>query len=156
MPMDPATTVDNSWLLWKYMLGFLGYTVVLIAFLAAVVYSVKRNPKLLKLLSGGRMSLGATKSAATANLSLEESLNLEPDKALHVIRFQRERFLLCSAGGQIQLLTGLPALTDEELVESMEEEESASFFDHVRRVIPKLHYAEEVAARHVDLPRPRH
>lgn len=116
----------SSSLLWHYMASFMGYTLLVACLIIGGAVALKRNPRLLAMVQpylnannatpakpliarlvegfkGGYVTVGPT--GKTAQLKVEEALNLEPGKTLFVVSHGNQRFLLASCPTQTNLIS---------------------------------------------------
>jgi hypothetical protein len=104
----PTSAETNSTiLLWKY-LGTVGsWTFLVIALLLWMYWQLKKNPTFLNRL---KSLLGAPVSVAAAvedsrSLVVEETIQLDADKLLHLVRCEGEKFLMSNGPDGLKLLT---------------------------------------------------
>jgi hypothetical protein len=101
--LAPAAASSSS-LLWHY-LGTIGsYTALVVVGLLLLAMWLKKRPQLLEALKGlaglkqWLYGGSATPEAPAAGLTVLEHLQLEADKALYVVAYHNQRFLISSGG----------------------------------------------------------
>jgi hypothetical protein len=104
LPLIPET--NSTVLLWKY-LGTVGsWTLLVIAALLWLYWQLKKNPAFLNRL---KSMLGASVTAIDPHegrsLVVEETIQLDADKLLHLVRCEGEKFLMSNGPDGLKLLT---------------------------------------------------
>ena len=104
--LPPIPEANSTVLLWKY-LGTVGsWTLLVIAALSWMYWQLKKNPTFLNRLKG---MVGASvldvNQAESKSLVVEETIQLDADKLLHLVRCEGEKFLMSNGPDGLKLLT---------------------------------------------------
>jgi hypothetical protein len=104
--LPPVPEANSTVLLWKY-LGTVGsWTLLVIAALLWMYWQLKKNPVFLNRIKG---MLGAPVTAIDPHegrsLVVEETIQLDADKLLHLVRCEGEKFLMSNGPDGLKLLT---------------------------------------------------
>ena len=108
--MDSFSTMaapNSTMLFWQY-LGTVGsYTLVVIVGLLWVFWQLKKNPAFLARLKGmlGVPVAVAPPAEPSQSLVIEETIQLDADKLLHLVRCEGEKFLMSNGPDGLKLLT---------------------------------------------------
>jgi Flagellar biosynthesis protein, FliO len=97
----------SSNLLWHTFSSLLSFVLVGSLILVGGAWALKRNPKLMALLNLRWNKASASPDIALTQLAIEESLPLEPQKTLYVVRYGHERFLIAAGMAETHFLTRL-------------------------------------------------
>ncbi len=98
---------NSTMLFWQY-LGTVGsYTLVVIVGLLWVFWQLKKNPAFLARLKGmlGVPVAVASPAEPSQSLVIEETIQLDADKLLHLVRCEGEKFLMSNGPDGLKLLT---------------------------------------------------
>jgi hypothetical protein len=101
-----ATEPNSTVLLWQY-LGTVGsYTLLVIVGLLWVYWQLKKNPAFLaKLKAMLGVSGGGVQPTESRSLVIEETIQLDADKLIHLVRCEGEKFLMSNGPDGLKLLT---------------------------------------------------
>ena len=104
--LPPVPEANSTVLLWKY-LGTVGsWTLLVIAALLWMYWQLKKNPAFLNRI---KSILGAPVNPAACqesrSLVVEETIQLDADKLLHLVRCEGEKFLMSNGSDGLKLLT---------------------------------------------------
>ena len=128
---------ETGGVLWQYLGAFVGYSTVIILLLLGLLYSIKRRPDWFRFLG-----VNSAPPVDEAHLSIEETLSLDPQKSIHILRCGHERFLISTGPNETQFLTKLEENStadsegnDEELNPSKPYKRTA-FIDKLEALIP--------------------
>lgn len=120
--MATLPEANSTVLLWKY-LGTVGsWTLLVIAALLWMYWQLKKNPVFLNRL---KSMLGAPTSLAeqaeSRSLVVEETIQLDADKLLHLVRCEGEKFLMSNGPDGLKLLTKVASW--QEALQAIQQEE---------------------------------
>jgi hypothetical protein len=104
--LPPVPEANNTVLLWQYLGTVSGWTLVVIVALLWVYWQLKKNPAFLNKL---KAMLGVPVSHMgqheSRSLVVEETIQLDADKLLHLVRCEGEKFLMSNGPDGLKLLT---------------------------------------------------
>lgn len=103
---------QSSSLLWNYFSAFFGYTSVVVFVLLGLTWLIKKHPERLGVLLNRVPMLRGTgfivpPAMPQHRLVVEESLALEPQKTLYVVRYEGQRYLVATGMAETTFLTRL-------------------------------------------------
>ena len=90
--------------MWGYLGSFIFYTLLVIGFLYAVYFYLKKNPGILTF---SKTFVHSKTESNPLALVIESRIALEPRKTVYVLRSGEERFLVSTAGEHTHLLSKL-------------------------------------------------
>lgn len=137
---------NSTLLMWQYLGMTLSYTMLVLGGLVAVLVAVKKNPKWVTWLKRFGVPV-AIAPEIPKRLHVEETLMLEPQKNLHIVRCGAERFLIASGVDSTQFLakldepTGSSAVSEQEAEhhspEAAEDKAAYAFLNSLRQRRPQ-------------------
>jgi hypothetical protein len=124
--IPPVPEANNTVLLWQYLGTVSGWTLVVIVALLWAYWQLKKNPAFLnKLKSMLGVPVSHMSQHESRSLVVEETIQLDADKLLHLVRCEGEKFLMSNGPDGLKLLTKVATSWQEAMQHLQQEEQQA-------------------------------